>query len=225
VAYSGRIHSLRAGLSVAHLVEADGGWVLVDTGSPGRASRILRALRRLGGGALRLIYITHAHFDHYGSARALRERTGAPVAIHAADEAAMAAGQTPLRSVRGRGWLGRLLLPLAERALGPEPTQADVPLTEGQNLAPYGLDAVVMHTPGHTRGSSSLIVTEDVAFVGDLISTNGRLHAQNLYASDWSELADSLARLKRQPLSRIYAGHGRRPVTAAQLQRIPLPSV
>ena len=178
----------------------------------------------MGGGKLRLIYITHAHFDHYGSARALRERTGAPIAIHAADGAAMAAGETPLRLVRERGWLGRLLLPLAERVLDPEPTQADVLLAEGQPVSAYGLDAVVMHTPGHTPGSSSLILATEVAFVGDLLSTVGRLHAQNLYASDWSQLAASVSRLKRQSLSRIYAGHGRRPASGAQLQRLPVPS-
>jgi hydroxyacylglutathione hydrolase len=223
MAYPARIHSTRAGLSVAHLVEADGGWILVDTGSPGQANRILRALRSLGDGALRLIYITHAHFDHYGSARALQEQTGAPIAIHYADEAAMAAGETPLRSVRGRGWIGRLLLPMAEWVLSPEPTQADVLVADEQRLDAYGLDAVVMHTPGHTPGSSSLIVAGELAFVGDLLSTTGHLHAQNLYASDWSQLARSLARLKRQSPSHVYAGHGRRPVSGTRLQQLDLP--
>lgn len=223
MAFSGRIHSLRAGLSAAYLIEAEGGWVLVDTGSPGQAGRILSTLRALGGGRLRLIYITHAHFDHYGSARALRQQTGAPIAIHAADEAAMAAGETPIRTVRGRGWLGRLLLPLAEWALRPEPIQADIILADGQRMSAYGLDAVVMHTPGHTPGSSSLIVADEVAFVGDLLVTTGCLHAQNLYASDWSQLAHSLARLKRRPLSRIYAGHGRRPAHGAALQGLAIP--
>jgi glyoxylase-like metal-dependent hydrolase (beta-lactamase superfamily II) len=215
---------MRAGLSTAHLVQADRGWILVDTGSPGQEERILSALRGLGGGELRLIYITHAHFDHYGSARAVRERTGAPITIHVADQAAMAAGETPIHSVRGHGWIGRLLLPLAERVLDPEPTLADILLTDDQHLGAYGLDAVVIHTPGHTPGSSSLIVAHDVAFVGDLLSTTGRLHAQSLYASDWSQLARSVVRLKRQPLSRIYAGHGRRPARAAQLQQLALPS-
>lgn len=212
-----------AGLSVAHWVEAEGGWILVDTGSPGQADRILSALRALGGGKLRLIYITHAHFDHYGSAQALRQRTGAPIAIHAADEEAMAAGETPIPLVRGRGWLGRLLLPLAEWALRPEPTQADILLADGQRMDAYGLDAVVMHTPGHTPGSSSLIVAKEVAFVGDLLWMLGRLRLQNLYASDWSQLAYSLARLRRQLLTRIYAGHVRRPADGSQLQQLALP--
>jgi glyoxylase-like metal-dependent hydrolase (beta-lactamase superfamily II) len=221
--FSERIHSLRAGLSAAYLIEAEGGWVLVDTGSPGQAGQILSTLRALGGGRLRLIYITHAHFDHYGSARALRQQTGAPIAIHAADEGAMAAGETPIRSVRGRGWLGRLLLSPVEWALHPVPTRADVILTDGQRMDAHGLDAVVMHTPGHTSGSSSLIVANQVAFVGDLLATRGGLHAQNLYANDWSELANSVARLKEYELSRIYAGHGRRPASGAQLRELAVP--
>jgi hydroxyacylglutathione hydrolase len=224
MAFPGRIHSLHAGMGTVHLIEAVDGWVLVDAGSPGQERQIVDALRALGGGGLRLIYITHAHFDHYGSARALHHQTGASIAIHAADEAAMAAGKTPIRMARGHGRFARLLLPIIEWILRPEPTQADVVLTDEQRLDAYGLDAVILHTPGHTPGSSSLIVADQVAFVGDLLSTRGSLHAQDLYATDWSQLAQSLARLKEYELSHIYAGHGRRPASGAALRALAHPS-
>jgi glyoxylase-like metal-dependent hydrolase (beta-lactamase superfamily II) len=59
----------------------------MDTGNPGKADLILE---RLAGYSVaphdvRLILITHWHVDHFGSASALRERTGAPVTIHARD--------------------------------------------------------------------------------------------------------------------------------------------
>lgn len=214
------MQSVWAGLGCAHLIAGARGWVVVDTGSPGSARSILRQIARLDGGDLALIYVTHAHFDHYGSAAALRDLTGAPIAIHHADAEAMARGDTPLGDVRGRGWLGRLALPLAQAILQPQPTIADQTLHDGDDLRAFGLDAVVLHTPGHTPGSSSLIVADRLAFVGDLISTTIMPHAQRLYADDWSALAQSLARLKALHPAQVYAGHGRKPVDDRALQRL-----
>lgn len=198
--------------------------MLVDAGSPGHEKRILRRVHGLGRGDLRLIYVTHAHLDHYGSAAALRRLTGAPIAIHRADAEAMARGETPIALARGRGKLGRLLLPLAERYLRPEPVQADVLLDDGDELDPYGLDAVVVHTPGHTPGSSCLYLEGRVAFVGDLISTVLGAHAQRTYACDWAALAESLRRVQALAPALVYGGHGGRPISGATFQRLKGPS-
>jgi hydroxyacylglutathione hydrolase len=193
---------------------------LVDTGLPGQEQIILKRICALGQDKLCLIFITHAHIDHYGSAAALRRLTGAPIAIHRADGGAMAQGQTPLGSVRGWGHVGRALLPLAEWYWRPEPTKADVLLEDGDDLHQYGLDAVAFHAPGHTPGSSCLIVEGRLAFVGDLLTISNRPRIQRIYASDWSQLKDSLTRLQVLELEWIYAGHGTRPLSGTALRRL-----
>ena len=69
----------------AFLVQGEAGRLLVDTGPPGAEGRLLAALAAQGVDpeSLALILITHGHTDHYGSAAALREHTGAPLAMHA----------------------------------------------------------------------------------------------------------------------------------------------
>ena len=104
------VHNIPTGMSTAYLIESDGGLALVDAGLPRYERRVLRRMRALGRDDLRLIFITHAHLDHYGSAAALRRLTGAPIAIHRADGDTMARGDTPLGSVRGRGRLMWALL-------------------------------------------------------------------------------------------------------------------
>ena len=215
-----RIHVVPMGLSMAYLVENEAGLVLVDAGCPHYERRVLERMRSLGHASLRLIFVTHAHLDHYGSAAALRRLTGAPIAIHRADGDAMARGETPIGSVRGRGWVGRALLHLFEPYLGMEPTPPDLLLDDGDDVRPYGLDAWVLHTPGHTAGSSCLIVEDRVAFVGDLLSTSVRPHAQRLYANDWSLIPRSLDRLQAVGPEWVYSGHGRRPVSGDALQRL-----
>ena len=134
----------------------------------------------------------------------------------------MARGETHLGSVRGHGWLGKLILPLVQAVLRPEPTHPDRLLAGGDDLRAFGLDAVVLHTPGHTPGSITLIVAGRLAFASDLVSTTFRPHPQVLYATDWAALAHSLERLKALHPAWIYAGHGRRPIGDEALQRMSL---
>ena len=214
------VHSFRVGVSYSYLIEGEGGVVLVDAGYRGYANRILRRLRLLGRDDLRLIYITHAHLDHYGSAAELRRLTGARVAVHRADAEAIARGDTQLGVVRSWGKLMAMAMPVVERYLRPEPTRADVIFDGRESLEEYGIDGVVLHTPGHTRGSTTLLVDGRLAFVGDLASTRIRPHGQWFYASDWDELARSLEYVQRLNPEWVYTGHGPRPMTGDAFQKI-----
>jgi glyoxylase-like metal-dependent hydrolase (beta-lactamase superfamily II) len=215
-----RVHSIKAGLAWCHLIENEHGLVLVDAGSTRQEGEILRRMEALGRSDLRLILITHAHLDHYGSAAALQKETRAPVAIHAADEADMAKGKTRLGAVRLFGRVVKAALPLVERRLRPEPTRADVILSDGSQLDEYGLPARILHTPGHTPGSCSLIVEGGIAFVGDLVSPMVWPHAQLFYAHDWPELARSLEAVQTLRPRWVYSGHGGSPIAGNVFQKI-----
>lgn len=205
--------------SMAYYIRAGNG-VLVDAGSPGEHERILEVLDREALPVPGLIYLTHSHFDHFGSAAALQEWTGALIAIHCDDAAPLAEGATPLGSARGRGRIVRALLPLAELLLKPEPAQADVLLEDGSRLDRLGVAASVLHTPGHTYGSSTLLLDSGEAFVGDLISATGSPHIQRYYAQDWEALHQSVRRLRECRPNCLYCGHGRAPVSSSELQDI-----
>jgi len=214
------VHTIATGLSTAYLVENETGLVLVDAGCPHYSRRVMWRMRALGYDSLQLIFVTHAHLDHYGSAAALRRTTGAPIAIHRADGEAMAQGETPVGSVRGQGWLMWTLLRIFEPILRPESTPPDLLLDDEDDLRAYGLDAMVLHTPGHTPGSSCLIVERRIAFVGDLLSTSVWPRVQCSLADDWSLIPRSLARLQALDLEWVYAGHGRRPISGERLKRM-----
>jgi hydroxyacylglutathione hydrolase len=214
------VHALRLGIAFVYLLENEHGFYLVDAGPPRYEARVLHAMQALGGKNLKLIFLTHAHFDHYGSAAAIRRLTGASIAIHKADREALANGKTEIGSARGRGRFTSIWLPWALHLLRPTPVQPDLTLGDGQSLAAFGLDAYALHTPGHTPGSCSLIVENRLAFVGDLLSARGSPHLQNLYAQDWSQLPASLERLQSLNLEWIYAGHGPRPMSGDELRAI-----
>jgi glyoxylase-like metal-dependent hydrolase (beta-lactamase superfamily II) len=218
------VHRIFSPMATTYLVESESGLVLIDAGLPGHERRVLRRMQSLGRDDLVLIFITHAHLDHYGSAATLRRLTGAPIAIHRADGETMAQGKTPIRSARNRGRLVLPFMPLIEAIVRLEPTPPDVVLDDGDNLRSRGIgldfDAVVLHTPGHTPGSSCLIVEGRLAFVGDLISTAPRTTVQKFFADDWSLIPESLARLQALRPEWVYSGHGYHPLGGEKVQRM-----
>lgn len=227
--HSLHIHTLSLGMSQAYLIEASGGLALVDCGMPRQEGVILRLLGRLGRSDLKLIFLTHAHVDHAGSAAALKRLTGAPVAIHLLDAPALTAGKMPARSRRP---LLRLIMPLAQGLLHADPVKPDLLLEDGDSLEPFGIPGRVVHTPGHTPGSACLVLenTDGFAgdldsssqelrqpvaftgFIGDLASSSRKPHLQNSFAEDWEQLRQSYRRLRELQLERAYPGHGRSPV-------------
>jgi glyoxylase-like metal-dependent hydrolase (beta-lactamase superfamily II) len=213
-----RVHSVQAGMSVAHLIETDAGLVLVDAGLPGYGYKILRKMQELDRSDLRLIFITHAHFDHYGSAAVLRRITGAPIAVHAADAQALAQGKTPLGSPRSWGIFGKLLLPLGEWLRTPEATPPDIVVEDGYCFKELDFNACVIHTPGHTPGSSSLFVNGRLVFIGDLILSYPWLHTQRYYADDWAQVSASVDRIIQLDVEWVFPGHGP-PVRGERLQK------
>ena len=70
--YQVAIHTLSLSMANVYVIENQLGLVLVDAGMPGNERKILSYISRLNGKQLDLIYITHAHLDHYGTAAALK---------------------------------------------------------------------------------------------------------------------------------------------------------
>ncbi len=96
-----------------------------------------------------------------------------------------------------------------------EKYNADVLLGDGDRLSEWGLDAAVLHTPGHTTGSISVLTAEGDLFCGDLLGNRG--DQPSLWLTDDPVAAQaSLERLKSLPIKMIYPGHGQ-PFTLAML--------
>ena len=126
--------------------------IVVD---PGDEIDRIEAILRKHALTVKWIAVTHAHIDHIGGAGKLRTRTGAPVYMNENDLALCA------RLDEQAAWLG-----MPE----PEQTEIDVKLREGDALDLAGTKFDVLHTPGHTQGSVSLLIpSENKLVAGDTL--------------------------------------------------------
>jgi glyoxylase-like metal-dependent hydrolase (beta-lactamase superfamily II) len=215
-----QIHVLSLGLVNAYLLETDRGLYLVDAGMPHQTGKVFSLMDRLGRHDLRLIFITHAHLDHYGSAAELHRLTDARLAVHRLDAPAMTNGISPLGDAHGRGKVIAFVAPLIMRLLPPRPVTPDLVIENEDRLDALGLPAQVIHTPGHTPGSSSLFLDSGELFCGDMISTHGIPHVQRYFANDWNQILKSFQKIQALNPTWVYPGHGSRPLSWSELSQI-----
>jgi glyoxylase-like metal-dependent hydrolase (beta-lactamase superfamily II) len=193
--------------------------VVVDTGVPGSAKRVLRALRRRGLSPqdVALIVLTHAHADHAGAAAELRARTGAAIVAGAGDEAMTTRGHNDAMKPSAR--LGRAVRPFIGKDY-PRFTP-DLLLTQPLDLHPFGVPGRVLPMPGHTPGSLAVVLDDGQAVAGDLV--RGRLLAPrrpvlHFFHDDPTRAHGQLAALlDEHGVLRLHPGHGHA-LTAAALR-------
>lgn len=208
----------------AYLLDADGGWVLVDTGLPGAVPWIRRAAeRRYGAGARpEAIVLTHGHVDHAGTVERLAREWDVPVYAHEL-ELPYLTGRSdyPPKDPTVGGALGVMSRLLSTRGVDlgrrarPLPNDGSVPSLPGWRW---------VHTPGHTAGHVSLFRAGDQTLVaGDALATVNQDSAVEVFitqrpvlsvppapfTTDWAAGEASVARLAELRPAAVAAGHGR----------------
>jgi glyoxylase-like metal-dependent hydrolase (beta-lactamase superfamily II) len=159
---------------------------VVDSGVAGTEKVIFDYLARTGRSPkeIDILVLTHSHPDHIGSAAAIKQATGCTVLAHK-DEV---------------GWIEDISRQERERpvpgfsTLVWDPVTVDHPIEDG-NLIKLGdgLEVIVLHTPGHSKGSISLYVPEDMALIcGDAVPLAGGLPIYE----DPKASAESIRRLR-----------------------------
>jgi glyoxylase-like metal-dependent hydrolase (beta-lactamase superfamily II) len=95
--------------------------------------------------------------------------------------------------------------------------------TEGHQFTGFVPDATAIHLPGHTPGSSGLLIDGRILFAGDLLSTTGKPHVQRYYATNWLQVSQSLEHIQSMELEWVYTGHGQKPLSGHELQQLDGP--
>jgi hydroxyacylglutathione hydrolase len=189
-----------------------GSFVLIDTGFASRRALIDEALQKAGcrPGDLKLIIITHGDSDHTGNAVYLRRKYGALIALHRGDLAMVEQGD--MLANRKANFLVRALFGLVK--LTPWALRKtdrfipDIFLDESPDLLPFGLDAKIIHLPGHSAGSVGILTAQGDLFCGDLfMNKNGQPIFSSFYIDRKLGLV-SLQKLKALNIKTIYPGHG-----------------
>ena len=168
---------------------------LLDPGD--EAPRILERVRALNARITRVIH-THGHFDHISATEAVLAGLlgNPPLAAHPADAYLYADGAQDMARVYGYGVARPRVRPSVE-------------LADGDEIAVGTLRLRVIHTPGHTPGSVSLLVAPWCVFTGDTLFRRG-IGRTDLPGGDEDAIYTSIE-TRLYPLDgalAVYPGHG-----------------
>ncbi len=187
-----------------YIIACDGSTkaAVIDPGADGPV--ILEKLEQLDL-QVELIINTHGHYDHTGADSELMKAQPVPVYIGAED----------LNMLNDSS--ANLALFIGARDIRVESARS---LREDQVLNLDDLEIRVIETPGHTRGSISLLI-EDRLFTGDLLF-QGSVGRTDFPGSSYSDLMMSLNKISHLPDSTlVYPGHGPATVLGEEKQTNP----
>lgn len=208
-----KILQKRIGYANVTLVQYGTNTILVDTGVNGKLKQLELLCKQAGISLadLKLIILTHTHFDHAGNLKELNQQSAAPVLVHQKEFENLQKGFTPVPQGNGKyskiiSKIGRTFAP---RYASPRPFTAQLINHDEFDLSPYGIPGKVISTPGHTIGSQSVLVGKNL-IAGDcfLNLKSGRIFPP---FSDYPyTLLNTWQQLFSMEIEWVYPGHGKR---------------
>ena len=166
--------------------------MVIDPG--GEVDKIVELLDILKAD-LKYIYLTHCHVDHISGVKELKERKGGDILIHRDDADGLHDTSINLREYVG---------------LMPEDLEADSRVDDNDLVHLGQLEFKVIHTPGHTKGGSSLYCEQKgLLFSGDTLF-KGTWGRTDLPTSSFEDIIKSISNklLVLPDDTIVYPGHG-----------------
>ena len=163
---------------------------------PGDNPDLILSRLNAHGLTLKEIVCTHTHIDHVGAIFDLQQKAGTPASIHEADLFLFQELETQAQ------WLGM-----------PSPKRGTIDrfLSDGSSVSCKGVELGVIHTPGHTPGSTCFLLANgrNILFAGDTLF-RGSIGRTDLWGGSTPDILASIHRklLTFDDDTLVIAGHG-----------------
>jgi metallo-beta-lactamase class B len=131
-----------------YLITTEKGNILINTGTAASATQIKKNIETLGlrFHDIKILLTSQAHYDHVGAMATIKKQTGAKLMVDAADADVLQTG-------------GKSDYELGKYGVTFKPVKADRLLLDGDTISLGNMQLIMLHHPGHTKGSCSFLFT------------------------------------------------------------------
>lgn len=199
-----------AGRSNSFLLTNGKNNILIDTGPAFMKKTLEKRLKSLKISAIDLLILTHTHFDHAANTEWIREKYKPQVMVHKNEASFLASGENIIP--KGTNRITRVIVNLLPKRviskLRFRPSKHDLETDMLFDLRDFGFNAYIIHTPGHSPGSVSVIVDDELALVGDTMFGIFRGSAFPPFADDIKQMIMSWGKLLETGCNIFLPSHG-----------------
>lgn len=207
---NGKYLRISLGFSNSYLIKGKEGYLLIDTGVENKTNKLKKEMDKykIKFSDIILIIITHVHYDHVGSLKEIKEKSKAPVLVHASEAELLKKGESTFPA--GNNLIGKIILNFASNNESNTfyPVKPDITMREYYNLKGFGFEGEIIHTPGHTKGSISVIIRNRHCFTGDTMFSIIPFSCNPLFANFPEKLYRSWEQIAKYDCQIFHPGHG-----------------
>ena len=202
----------KSGKSNIYFIKSATGWMIIDAGMKKNPSGLYHFIKnsKITPCKVKLIIITHVHYDHLRLLDYLKFITSAPIFVHESEADLLENGIMELP--KARKWYASVATSAGRffrSAINFKSVKADYTIKKSYDLRSWGFQADIIHTPGHTKGSISVVFESGEAFIGDTcINSFGKTVIPPFY-NDGEMLLESMEKLNASGAVMFYPGHGK----------------
>ena len=207
-----QIHQVLSGRSNAFLIATYDLNILVDTGYKFSFKKLLSNISslKLSNGKVDYLILTHTHFDHCHNAARIKNMFNCKIILSENERIYAEKGFTPIPA--GTGFFTRLLIYLGKRIdlklFHYSPFRGDILITKDYELESMPFPVKIISTEGHSSGSISVIVDNEIAIVGDVMIGIFSDTVFPPFADNVKQMVNSWKKLLDTGCKIFLSGHG-----------------
>lgn len=216
------IYQVLTGRCNSYLICTKNQTLLVDTGKSSAYKKLISNIDMVGLSKISepILILTHTHFDHCQNAWALSNHHNFKIISSELEVGFAKNGFSDLP--RGTNLLSNFIVTLGEKYLafkfGFRPFNPDFLVKSDETFSFDGLNIYLLNTPGHSVGSISVVVDDEIVLVGDAMFGIFPNSVFPPFADNEKELIQSWGKLLQTNCRLFLPAHGR-PVSLELLQK------
>jgi glyoxylase-like metal-dependent hydrolase (beta-lactamase superfamily II) len=206
------VYQILSGRSNSYLISTPEYKILVDTGKSSAYKRLLHGISSLmlSNNRIDFLILTHTHFDHCQNAAIIKEKYQCKIILSEKDKEFIRQGYTPLP--KGTHFFTKIISAFGKHILWKRcryrPFAGDVLIKDSFDFEKLFPDIRIIKTGGHSPGSVSIIIDNEIAIVGDAMFGVYKNSVFPPFADNPDELIRSWNILLNTGCDMFLPGHG-----------------